>query len=245
MIKVILILCSVLLLINFGSAARSKNDCHLKNIDACLEQVEKISNDPTSQELLKTAAGVRKICDGSIGSSKCMEEGFKKCATPTHKEFFKFFNDHFLKSMSQFCDSKEQVARFTAESTCVVDKVLKQKDYKSKCVNSYLATLDKMQSQTDTAVKINTACCSYNRWENCMYTLITKECGPTAREATALFVSNALGVTSKGFCNDASFKYSSKRCTKLYAPANAVSKGRNSDNPITKYILTYVGFLFQ
>jgi len=243
----ILILFTTILLINFGSihSARAKNDCHLKQIDACLEQVEKISNDPKSQELLKTAAGVKEICAGSLGTAGCMEKSFLRCSTQTHKEMFKFFNDHFMKSMSAFCDNNDQIAKFTSESTCVVDKVFKQEDYKKKCVNAYLATLDKMQSQTDTAVKINTACCSYNRWENCMNTLITKECGTGAREATALFVSNALGVTSKGFCNDASFKYTSKRCTKLYASPDAVSKGRNSDNPITKYLLTYVGFLFQ
>ena len=50
------------------------------------------------------------------------------------------------------------------------NQVLKKEDYKQKCVNSYLATLDKMEKQDDTAVKINTACCSYNRWEHCMYT---------------------------------------------------------------------------
>lgn len=243
-----LILLTVLLFAgNLASidAARAKNDCHLKQLDACLEKVEKVSNDPNSQELLKTEAGVKQICAASLETANCMEEAFKKCATPTHRELFKFFNDHFLKSMSAFCDSKEQIQKFTSESTCIVDKVLKKQDYKSKCVTSYLATLDKMEAQQDTSVKINTACCSYNRWENCMYTLIVKECGTTARESAALFFSNALGVTSKGFCNDASFKYTSKRCTKLYAPANATSKGKNSDNPITKYILSYVGFLFQ
>lgn len=59
-----LYLFTVLLVCNLGisQAARDKNDCHLKAADACLEQVEKISNDPTSQELLKTKEGVKKIC---------------------------------------------------------------------------------------------------------------------------------------------------------------------------------------
>ena len=60
-----LTLVSLLLILNLGSgafAARAKNDCHLKAIDTCLEAVEKISNDPASQELLKTKEGVKKIC---------------------------------------------------------------------------------------------------------------------------------------------------------------------------------------
>lgn len=60
-----LYLVSVLLVLNLSSnafAARAKNDCHLKALDTCLEAVEKISNDPTSQELLKTKEGVKKIC---------------------------------------------------------------------------------------------------------------------------------------------------------------------------------------
>lgn len=59
----------------------------------------------------------------SLETANCMEEAFKKCATPTHRELFKFFNDHFMKSMSAFCESKEQIQKFTAESTCIVDKV--------------------------------------------------------------------------------------------------------------------------
>lgn len=100
---------AALLILNLSSgvlAARAKNDCHLKNMDTCLEQVEKISNDPNSQELLKTKDGVKKICGwvgrasdfstlstatvscelqfslafhrASLGTSSCMEENFKK-----------------------------------------------------------------------------------------------------------------------------------------------------------------------
>lgn len=60
-----LILFTALLIVsNLGSidAARAKNDCHLKQLDTCLEKVEKVSNDPNSQELLKTDAGVKQIC---------------------------------------------------------------------------------------------------------------------------------------------------------------------------------------
>ena len=42
---------------------------------------------------------------------------------------FKFFNDHFTKSMSAFCDSDEQITKFTSESTCVVDKVITNRSF--------------------------------------------------------------------------------------------------------------------
>jgi hypothetical protein len=58
---------TVLLVLNLSftviyAAAKAKGDCHLKQLDDCLETVEKISNDPTSQELLKTKEGIKKIC---------------------------------------------------------------------------------------------------------------------------------------------------------------------------------------
>ena len=129
-----------------------------------------------------------------MDTSACMSSNFRKCATPTHRELYKFFADHFDHSMNNFCQDGEPRRKFLKESPCIVDKasqpinqsigylhefklisffrpqVLKKPEYRKQCVDNYLATLDKTHASTDTTVKINTACCSYNRCENCMYT---------------------------------------------------------------------------
>ena len=53
---------TILFVLGSTFVSSAKNDCHLKQLDTCLEQVEKISNDPKSQELLKTKEGVKSIC---------------------------------------------------------------------------------------------------------------------------------------------------------------------------------------
>ena len=64
-------LASVILLLAFVhlqstvEAARGnagKGDCHLKQLDTCLDTIENISNDPKSADLLKTVAGLEKLC---------------------------------------------------------------------------------------------------------------------------------------------------------------------------------------
>lgn len=247
-------LASVILLLAFVhlqpltvKAARggSKADCHLRQVDNCLDTIEAISNDQKSAELLKTVGGLEKLCKASADTSACVSSQFRKCATPTHRELYKFFADHFDHSMNNFCQDGQPRQKFLKESPCIVDKVLKKPEYRKQCVDNYLATLDKTQASTDTTVKINTACCSYNRWEECMYTMINKECGVNARSSMEYFIKKAIGTTSNSICNDASFKYSSKKCTKLYAAPGTKPKGRNSQNPITKYIVAYMGFLFN
>lgn len=238
------ILLACLAIVPLQAARGGKGDCHLKQWDECIEKSETYTNDPKSAELLKTVAGVEQICKLTLESTTCSETLFKRCATPLHRDLMRFFSDHAKASMNQFCQDGEPRRKFLQESPCIVDKVLSTPEYRAQCVDNYLATLDKTKASTETTVKINTACCSYNRWEECMYTMVNAQCGTNARASMEYFIQKALGTTTNAVCNDASFKYTSKRCTKLYAAPGTKPKGKNSDNPITKYIVAYMGFLF-
>lgn len=58
---------------------------------------------------------------------------------------------------------------FLQHSPCIHDKVIQKNDYKTKCVDNYLATLDKTGSLSNIDDRLDTTCCAYNRWEECSY----------------------------------------------------------------------------
>ncbi|RWS25937.1 hypothetical protein B4U80_03698 [Leptotrombidium deliense] len=59
------------------------------------------------------------------------------------------------------------------------------------------------------------------------------------------FMHKAFGGFSYMICsNNKIFDPKSTHCSKLYAPAGFVPKGKLSDNPVTKYVAAYFSFLF-
>jgi len=90
---------------------------------------------------------------------------------------------------------------------------------------------------------LDTTCCAYNRWNECTNALIVKECGQDAKKAMQYFIDKAVGDTANTLCSDTAFNFKSQKCRKLYAPQGTKPK-KNSNNPISKYITSYMGFLF-
>lgn len=217
--------------------------CHLKAIDTCLEKVEAVTNNRSSAALLKTAEGVEQLCKVMLDNIECNKNYMKRCSTPLHKELYDFFIDGVVKSMDQFCKPGQIRKSFLQHSTCIHDKVLQKQEYRTKCVENYLATLDKTNTLSNIDDRLDTSCCAYNRWEECSYTLVAKECGADAKKSMQHFVEKAFGDTANTLCTDAAFNFKSNKCRKLYAPAGTKPR-KNSTNPITKYITSFLGFLF-
>jgi len=227
---------------NRKNKSKSGN-CHLKAIDVCLDKVEAVTNNRSSAALIKTPEGISKLCKVMNDNIDCNKSFMKRCSTPLHKELYDFFVDGIVKSMAQFCQPGPIQKSFLQHSPCIHDKVLQKNDYKTKCVDNYLATLDKTSSLSNIDDRLETTCCAYNRWEECSYALVLKECGPDAKKSMQFFISKAAGDTANTLCSDAAFNFKSQKCRKLYAPQGTKPR-KNTNNPISKYITSYLSFLF-
>lgn len=255
--KSIAIVLLALLAISAVSDAQRRNNrqrgrgkagsCHMKDVEKCLEVVEKQGGDGKQSELIKTSKGLDTICKNSLDVVKCLKAYMKKCGTPLQRELFDFGTEHFQKSVEQFCSANGQArANFLANSPCIHDKVLKEKNYKDNCVTPLLATLDNTKKLEKPDDRLDASCCGYNRWETCTYGLIEKSCGAAGREAMTTFMRKAFAGFSDMICtHNKLFEPKSSRCNKLYAPAGTIPKGKLSDNPVTKYMAAYFGFLFN
>lgn len=58
-----------------------------------------------------------------------------------------------------------------------------------------------------------------------------------------IFSLSLSGLTNL-ICSSTAFDPTSKRCSALYATPGTKPQGKLSDNPVTKYIASYFGFLF-
>ncbi|RWS02059.1 hypothetical protein B4U79_00961 [Dinothrombium tinctorium] len=217
----------------------------MKDVDKCFDNVEKTSNNPKSSELIKTSKGLDQICSNSLDVVKCLKGYMKKCGTPIQRELFDFGTEHFTKSTEQFCAANGAARRtFLQHSPCIHDKVISQNTYRENCVNPMLATLDKTKELEVLDDRLDASCCAFTRWTECTNDLINKNCGAEAVNAMKSFVSDAIGGLSNMVCTKKAFDPNKSRCKKLYADKSAKAKGKLSDNPVTKYVASYFGFLF-
>lgn len=131
-------------------------------------------------------------------------------------------------------------------SPCLVDKVFETQEYRTACVDRFLAAVDYLNSTTRVTQddRYDTACCGFQQWSKCVTERATAACGKEGHEAFNQFVLNTFGGFNGQLCPDDVFNPTSQQCTKALPPTSFKSKGKLSDNPLTQYISIYFGFLF-
>jgi hypothetical protein len=222
---------------------RPKADCHLKELQTCIERVDRYSNDSESYKLIKTSRGLDEICTNSQEGLACISEHFEKCGTPIQKEMLEQALEQFTKSIDRFCKPGELREDFLRQSPCIADNVLANDEDKSKCNQPYLAAIDKVNKYEDFDDRLDLTCCSYNRWENCLLEMTSKKCQGAGRDALYAFMEKAFSGLSDMVCKQDEFTFTSDRCKALYPADGTTVDPTKTDNPITKYLTSYFRFL--
>jgi len=240
-------------------------NCHLKEIDKCMEKMEAMGKRPQASDIITTDAGIDELCKTVSGSMDCIKGFMKKCGTPIQRELFDFMLEQFVESVNLFCNTGETRKTFLEHSPCINSKVLVTKAYHKNCVNDIFAALDKGQrlfnSTLDdpelfnfekTSAKglsdklLDLSCCSYNRFDKCSNDLIVKECGQGAVDAMNNFAQKTFGGSMNRFCPKSMFNPTKASCTSVLPPTGSDPKIADlNKNPIGKYMLTYMNFLFN
>lgn len=234
-----------------GSNARPKqkgkaDQCHGKEIDKCYDQLQAFGKADRPAEILKTKDGLEKLCKTFATTNECQKGYIKKCATPLQKELFEFFLESFTKTVEEFCNNPDSKQKFLVHSPCLVDKVFETQDYRTNCVDRFLAAVDHLNSTSRVTQddRYDTACCGFTQWQKCSKERVTASCGKEAYDAFERYILNTFGGFNGQICPDDVFAVASQTCQKALPPASAKSKGKLSDNPLTQYMSIYFGFLF-
>jgi len=249
---------------NRGRGNKKGPNCHLKEIDKCMEKLDAISKRPQASNIITTEEGINELCSTVTGTTDCFKGYMKKCGTPIQRELFDFMMEQFAESVKEFCNG-EHKETFLKHSPCINSKVLTKKTYHNKCVNDIFAAFNKAQvlinqtlddpelfnpdkssarSLSDKLLDIT--CCGYNRFEKCSNDLITKECGPEGVTAMNDFADKTFGGGMGRICPKRLFNPSKQVCTDILPPSGSDPKtALLKSNPFGKYFLSYVGFLFN
>lgn len=131
-------------------------------------------------------------------------------------------------------------------SPCIVDKVLETQEYRTNCVEKFLAAVDHLNSTSRATQddRYDTACCGFSQWQKCSKDRVSVACGKDAYDTFEKYILNTFGGFNGQICPDDVFTPSGPLCLKALPPPGTKSKGKLSDNPLTQYISIYFGFLF-
>jgi len=229
-----------------------------------MEKMETLGKREDASNIITTDTGLSELCETVDESMVCIKGFIKKCGTPIHRELFDFVLEQFSESVKLFCKSGETRSTFLKHSPCINNKILTQKNYHKTCVSDIFAAIDKgvglfnktrddpnlfdiekSSARTLSDSILDLTCCSYNRFESCSQALIVKECSQEAVDAMINFTEKTFGGTMTLVCPRSMFNPKDEMCTKVMPPMGAEAKGRLSDNPLGKYMLTYMNFLFN
>jgi len=254
--KFIIIILTVLFLVALSDAQRRRggrgrgkgrrDQCHLREMESCLEKMQSLGKGPDPTGLIATAAGLEKICK-TIKEDviKCVKGFVKKCGTPLHREVSDLLVDQVLLRVKKFCDDPKEKSTFLKHSPCMHEKVFSTNEYKSTCNNNFLATIDGVEAKTSNADGAHeTLCCGFNTWEECTTGLIKKSCGDAGEKSITQFLGKSFGTLTGMFCPKDLFVPSSDACKKLKVAAGAKASGKVGENAITKYVTSLFSFLF-
>ncbi|XP_015789285.1 uncharacterized protein LOC107366215 [Tetranychus urticae] len=222
---------------------RPKANCHMKELQDCIEKVDRYTNDSQSYKLITSSRGIDEICSNSLEGVNCFKDHMEKCGTPIQKEMFEFVLDQFSKSIDRFCKPGELRTEFLRHSPCIAENVLGKDEYKTKCNQPYQASIDKVNKHEDFDDRLDLTCCSYNRWQNCLLEMTAEKCQGAGREAMNNFMEKAFTGLSDMVCKQDDFLFSSDRCKALYPAAGTLVDPKKSTNPITKHLTSYFRFL--
>jgi len=240
-------------------------NCHLKELDKCMEKMEALGKRPQASDIITTDAGLDELCSTVTGSITCLKNFMKKCGTPIQRELFDFMMEQFVESVNLFCNTPDTRKVFLQHSPCINSKVLTQQAYHKKCVNDIFAALDKGQRLFNSTIDdpdlfdfdkssgkslsdklLDLSCCAYNRFEKCSNDLIIKDCGQGGVDAMNNFAQNTFGGGMNRICPKSMFNPTKSVCTATLPPTGSDPKIQDlNKNPFGKYLLTYLNFLFN
>jgi len=243
---------------------KSGPNCHLKEIDKCLEKMEALGKRPHASNIIATEEGLNELCSTVTGTTDCMKAYMKKCGTPIQRELFDFIIEQFVESVNDFCKGGDSKETFLKHSPCINEKILSTKEYHTKCVNDIFAAIDKGQRLLNSTIDdaevfnfekssakslsdklLDISCCAYNRFEKCTNELIVKECGPDGVAAMNDFADKTFGGGMNRICPKKIFNLEKKLCDILPPVGSDPKKQELKNNPFGKYMLTYLNFMFN
>lgn len=75
--------------------------------------------------------------------------------------------------------------------------------------------------------------------------MISNECGQDAVDSMINFTDKTFGSSIKMICPRSLFNPTDETCTKVLPPHGSKPKSKLSDNPLGKYMLNYMNFIFN
>lgn len=244
---------------------RGPHNCHMRQVDACFYSIVSLTSQVAN--VITTESGVNQFCSTVSSSVSCLKTYLRRCSTPLQREMFNFFSDQFTSRVDEFCNSTNLKSQLLTHSPCIQSSVFNNQQYKATCVNDLLAAFDKgrqlvtgQRSINDVLTSISSlndrifasdalldvSCCGFNRFTRCFQQRVDNSCGKDAVTAIDMFTSRTFGVAMDKICPAKLFDVTGEKCRSILpTEGSKADLGTLNDNPFGKYVMQYLGFLFD
>ncbi|XP_054166048.1 uncharacterized protein LOC128963558 [Oppia nitens] len=221
-------------------------NCHLKDIEKCLEPLSSLSKSDDPTAILTSSAGLDRLC-GAIKNrfGNCVRDFFKKCGTPLHREVSSLVVDQMLSHTKPICQKGSSREKFIKSSNCLNRNVFSTKTAKQDCNQRYISTLNTAAALNDSSVLA--ICCGFRFWQKCTEDLAASQCGAEGGvEGVRSIVSHVFLDLPNLSCPADLFDSDSTECQSVIAAKGSKKQKLNSDSGVARYNVAHIfSFMFS
>lgn len=219
------------LLTTFATA----KSCHLRELDLCLASVLVFAQAPAQNKV--TENDIVKQCKYFGDTENCFKNYTTSCSTKPQRALIDFASDGVIKTFKDYCTPGSSLRKsFIQHGECL--NLQRQKT--NKCLVDFQAAIERT---TTNAAKWkdrpSTLCCAYDRYRNCLTTIVEPACGHDAVELGEVFVRSLFSRAFHVTC--IKHKHSSALCKSLLPAKGTIPRGPKSSSVISKLMSTITG----
>lgn len=208
--------------------------CHMKAIDKCIYPGFYFTHRPNTTGIVPNRKEFELMCKVTRKVLKCIDKYMADCGTDAFAGIFALIHEQIVNSMAELCREGPMKEDFLKYSPCIHAQVKRDKTYKETCVNDLQAGLEYMSNLTSIEEWLDTGCCVYNIWEDCITNMTVDRCGG-GETAVYNLIDRASGGIIHIVCRRNVFDANSDWCKSKLPPPGTKAKGRYSNSALSKY----------
>lgn len=235
-----IILCSLIapitILALFSMMPVSAKSCHLRELDLCLASVLVFAQAPPNNKV--TENDVNKQCTYFGDTESCFKNYTTSCTSKSQRMLIDFASDGVLRTFKDYCTPGSTLRKsFIKHSECLNA----QRPKTNKCLIDFQAAIEKTTAADSSRWRERpiVLCCSYDRYRDCMQSIIEPACGHEAVELGEMFVRAIFSRMFQVTC--VKYKHTSNTCKQLLPPKGSIPKGPKSSSVISRLMSTLTG----
>ncbi|XP_074602946.1 uncharacterized protein LOC141856514 isoform X1 [Brevipalpus obovatus] len=215
------------------SGSSSSHSCHLRELDLCAATLLVFTQNPS--EVTGNDAELDRQCGFIKEADACRRNYTRRCTTPLQRELIDFISQGGEKVADEFCTPGSNLREEYKKHARCLGEARGESQFCAKDLQRALEVIP----ETTWDVRVPTACCAYNRFDECSSSIIRRKCGPKALALSRRVIRLAASRLPEILCQGNS--PNSQKCLDVLPAAGEQPLGARSNSVLSRIFATYTG----